>query len=224
MPVTTMPVGDTIADWPLTRAVVIALTDAAGVRPGPDGPLEPIATIVLAAAGALVPEAPIVAALGLLTAGFFGARAVAWAEAGGIALPSLTGRAGPNTEPQLLTHASVNLGLQPGDALGWLTVTATREAWRLEARRVRDELIDHPGICERWAPSADEVAAQRARLGLVAEIPERPRRFLIAQALGYSHREIAAHERVSLTTTGKQIARGRRTLRALAATSSSPCS
>jgi DNA-directed RNA polymerase specialized sigma24 family protein len=125
---------------------------------------------------------------------------------------------------QLLTHASVNLGLQPGDALGWLTVTATREAWRLEARRARDELIDHRGLCERSSPSADEVAAQRARLDLVAEIPERPRRFLIAQALGYSHCEIAAHERVSLTTTGKQIARGRRSLRALAATSSWPCS
>ena len=48
-----------------------------------------LTTIVLAAAGALVPEAPIVAALGLLPAGFFGAMAVAWAEAGGIALPGL---------------------------------------------------------------------------------------------------------------------------------------
>lgn len=41
----TTPVGDTIADRPLTRAVLIGLTDAAGVRPGPDGPLEPIATL-----------------------------------------------------------------------------------------------------------------------------------------------------------------------------------
>ena len=62
-----------------------------------------LTTIVLAAAGALVPEAPIVAALGLLTAGFFGAMAVAWAEAGGIALPGLTGHAGPKTEPQSTT-------------------------------------------------------------------------------------------------------------------------
>ena len=125
---------------------------------------------------------------------------------------------------QLLTHASVDPGSQAGDAVGWLTVTATREAWRLEARRARDERIDHPRACERSVPSADEVAAQHTRLGLVAEIPERPRRFLIAQALGYSHHEIAARERVSVTTAGKQIARGRRTLRALAEASSSRCS
>ena len=59
-----------------------------------------LTTIVLAAAGELVPEAPIVAALGLLTAGFFGAMALAWAEAGGIALPGLAAldeRRGPET-------------------------------------------------------------------------------------------------------------------------------
>ena len=39
--------------------------------------------------GDLAPEPPIVAALGLLAAAFFGAMAVAWAEAGGIALPGL---------------------------------------------------------------------------------------------------------------------------------------
>ena len=44
MPVT-MPVGDTLADRPLTRAVLIGLTDAVGVRPGPDAPLEPVATL-----------------------------------------------------------------------------------------------------------------------------------------------------------------------------------
>ena len=101
-------------------------------------------------------------------------------------------------------------------------MTATREAWRLEARRVRDELMDHRAIdhhrrpCERTAPSADELAAQHALLGLVAEVPERPRRFLMRVALGYSYREIADHECVSLTTTNAQIARGKRSLRALA--------
>jgi hypothetical protein len=62
-----------------------------------------LTTIVLAAADALVPEAPIVAALRLLTAGFFGAMAVARAEGGGIALPGLTGHAGPKAEPQSTT-------------------------------------------------------------------------------------------------------------------------
>ncbi|HEV7805370.1 MAG TPA: hypothetical protein VGO80_06115 [Solirubrobacteraceae bacterium] len=48
-----------------------------------------LTTIVLSAAGAFEPLAAIVAALGALTAGFFGAMSVAWAQAGGIALPAL---------------------------------------------------------------------------------------------------------------------------------------
>ena len=45
-----------------------------------------LTTIVLTAAGALSPEAPIVAVLGALTAAFFGAMAVAWADASATAL------------------------------------------------------------------------------------------------------------------------------------------
>ena len=45
---------------------------------------------------------------------------------------------------------------------------------------------------EQTAPGADQIAAQRARLDLVAQIPPRPRRFLLRQALGHSYREIAA--------------------------------
>ena len=63
-------------------------------------------------------------------------------------------------------------------------------------------------------PGADELAAPRARVGLVEQLPERPRRFLLRLVLGHSYREIAADERVSLTTTSHQIARAKRLLRA----------
>ena len=44
---------------------------------------------------------------------------------------------------QLLMHTSIDLDAPSWRALGGLTQTATREAWRLEARRRRDGLLDH---------------------------------------------------------------------------------
>ena len=122
---------------------------------------------------------------------------------------------------QLLTHHSVDLGPPDWGVLGWLTQIATREAWRLTARQGRDGLLDPVTIHGERRPrgpvgsGADELADQHARLQLVAQIPQRPRRFLLRLALGYSYREIAVHEQASLTTTNKQIARAKRLLRAL---------
>ena len=122
---------------------------------------------------------------------------------------------------QLLTHPSVDLASPDWRLLGWLTLTATREARRLQSRRVRDALLDPITIdIERRlrgpiGPGVDELAAQHARLDLVRQIPQRPRRFLMQLALGYSYRDIAAREDASLTTTNKQIARAKRLLRAL---------
>ena len=122
---------------------------------------------------------------------------------------------------QLITHPAIDLDEPSEGALAWMTRTAVHEAWRLEARRARDELLDEVALRrelhqrEQTTPGVDQIAAQRARLDLVAQIPPRPRRFLLRQALGHSYREIAADETVSLTTTNKQIARGKRLLRAL---------
>ena len=121
---------------------------------------------------------------------------------------------------QLITHPSIDLEPSHG-ALAWMTRTAVHEAWRLEARRARDELLDEAALRrelrqrEQTTPGVDQLAAQHARLDLVAQIPPRPRRFLLRQALGHSYREIAADETVSLTTTSNQIACARRRLRAL---------
>ncbi len=122
---------------------------------------------------------------------------------------------------QLITHSSIDLDEPSCGALAWVTRTAVHEAWRLEARRARDELLGEAalrrelGEREQTAPGVEQLAAERARLDLVAQIPPRPRRFLLRQALGHSYQEIAADETVSVTSTAKQIARAKRLLRAL---------
>jgi len=124
---------------------------------------------------------------------------------------------------QLLTHTSIDLDAPSWRALGWLTQTAVREAGRLETRRRRDGLADHVvlerelRLRERTARGTDEIVAQLERLALIAQIPERPRRFLLRLALGHSYREIAVGESGSLTTTNHQIARVKRLLRAVEA-------
>ena len=42
---------------------------------------------------------------------------------------------------RLISHPGVDVS-QPRRALAWLAQTATREAWHLERRRRRDELLD----------------------------------------------------------------------------------
>jgi len=130
---------------------------------------------------------------------------------------------------QLITHRSIDLDGPSCGALAWITRTAVHEAWRLEARRARDEFLDDVARKrelrqrEQTAPGVDLIAAQRAHLDLVAQIPQRPRRFLLRHAVGHSYREIAADETVSLTTTNKQIARAKRLLRALDTADATPC-
>jgi DNA-directed RNA polymerase specialized sigma24 family protein len=120
---------------------------------------------------------------------------------------------------QLLTHPQVDVGLPAGRVLVWLALTATREVWRVQRQRRRDELVVPAALEQcpraRTAPSAEDVVAQRDRLRLVGEVAERPRRFLLRLATGHSYREIAVDEAVSRTTTTKQITRARRLLREL---------
>jgi DNA-directed RNA polymerase specialized sigma24 family protein len=121
---------------------------------------------------------------------------------------------------QLLSHPSIDLHAARWSLLRWLTTTATREAWRLhELRRLaaRADIDGYTGDLDRATPSAEDIAALRARLDLVREIPERPRRFLLRLMLGYSYDEISAQENATDRTTRKQITRARRLLRDLAA-------
>jgi DNA-directed RNA polymerase specialized sigma24 family protein len=122
---------------------------------------------------------------------------------------------------RLLTADQVDLRAPRWRAVGWLTTVAVHEAWRLNAIDQRagafdPDMLDAISIGrERAVPAAHDVAAQHLRLDLVAQIPERPRRFLLRLALGYSYDEISAAEGVSQTTTSRQIARAKRILRDL---------
>ena len=78
---------------------------------------------------------------------------------------------------------------------------AIHEAWRLKRIDRRAGAFDpatQDAISvgrERAVAAAHDVAERRMRLqlvALVAQIPERPRRFLLRLALGYSYEEIAA--------------------------------
>jgi DNA-directed RNA polymerase specialized sigma24 family protein len=122
---------------------------------------------------------------------------------------------------QLLSADHVDLRPPRWGALAWLTTVAVHEAWRLDRLDARAGAFDPDTVDEisigrsRAVAPAATVAAQHMRLQLVAQIPERPRRFLLRLALGYSYDEIAAAEGVSYTTTNKQIARAKRLLREL---------
>ena len=128
---------------------------------------------------------------------------------------------------QLVRADHVNLGPPRWRALAWLTTTAIRHAWDLghgdaKYTSIGDLhtlalLADSRGHA---APSVTKVADDRARLDVVAQIPERPRRFLLRLSFGYSYDEIAAAEHVSVRTVDRQIARARRLLRELQHTSS----
>jgi DNA-directed RNA polymerase specialized sigma24 family protein len=123
---------------------------------------------------------------------------------------------------RLLTRPAVDLATPPHLVLGWLTVTATREAWRLDAGRARERPYEHGAIEDmqrargQLAAGADTIAADRDKLALVAQLPQRPQRFLLRLAIGYSHREIATDEHATATTTNKQITRAKRLLRTAA--------
>ena len=115
-------------------------------------------------------------------------------------------------------HIDLDVAWAP---LAWLTTTAVREAWRLNALewqgtpRSPNKLAAIITSRAYTAPDTAELAAMHERLGLVDEIPERPRRFLLRLALGYSYDAIATAEGASRTTTSKQIARAKRRLHAL---------
>jgi DNA-directed RNA polymerase specialized sigma24 family protein len=124
---------------------------------------------------------------------------------------------------QLVASDHVDLRAPLWPALAWLTTTAVRHAWQLNASQRRAtpqpvDAIDAENITRgHTAPASDDLYALHLRLDLIAQIPERPRRFLVRLALGYSYEEIAAAERASATTTNKQIARAKRILRDLEA-------
>jgi DNA-directed RNA polymerase specialized sigma24 family protein len=119
---------------------------------------------------------------------------------------------------QLVAAHHIDLRPPGSRAVAWLTTTAVRHAWllnRTAGRAVATDTFTIDATYECPGPGTDELSAQHLRLDLVYQLPERPRRFLLRLAVGYSYDEIAAVERVSYTTTNKQITRAKRLLREL---------
>ena len=122
---------------------------------------------------------------------------------------------------RLLVCEHVDLRPPRWRALAWLTKVAVHEAWRLNRVARRAGVFDDAAVDEmtvarnRAVPAAEDVADQHLRLDLVGQLPERPRRFLLRLAVGYSYDEIAVAEGVSYRTAGRQIARAKRILREL---------
>jgi DNA-directed RNA polymerase specialized sigma24 family protein len=119
---------------------------------------------------------------------------------------------------QLVAAQHIDLRPPRSRALAWLTTTAVRHAWllnRTARRAVATDTFTIDATHELAGAGADELAVQHLRLELVYQLPERPRRFLLRLAVGYTYDEIAAVERVSYTTTNKQITRAKRLLREL---------
>jgi DNA-directed RNA polymerase specialized sigma24 family protein len=120
---------------------------------------------------------------------------------------------------QLLTHEHIDVDPPHAGPLAWLTTTATREAWRMKrterrATPLEHDVLDAAGVDRgHTGASAGDVAEQHLRLDLIEQIPERPRRFLLRLALGYSYDEIGAIEGACYTTVNKQIVRAKRLLR-----------
>lgn len=122
---------------------------------------------------------------------------------------------------RLCTHPEVDLAA-PGAAIGWLVVTATREAWRLARARAipAGAMIGDTGDAGELAEPADtthadplEVAIDhehhRERRALLLTLTARERQFLGLQGAGLSYQEIAALSGASRRTVERQILRAR---------------
>jgi len=153
-------------------------------------------------------------------------RAVVRRRAGG-AQPATIEDACSFAWAQLISAEHIDVRPPRWGALAYVTTTAVHKAWQLRAADRRAAAYDHEQLDHVTAARgdsdtpADEAAALQMRcalaLDLVAQIPERPRRFLLRLALGYSYDEISAAEGVTYRTTNRQIVRAKALLRAAAA-------
>jgi RNA polymerase sigma factor (sigma-70 family) len=98
-------------------------------------------------------------------------------------------------------------------AASWLVRVAAREALRLMDLRDRDRplevLDDDPG---RAPDLIDAFADSHVRFGAVDHLPERQRRLIWLQGLGFSYSEMAGVTGDSTRTVERQLQRARRKL------------
>lgn len=108
-------------------------------------------------------------------------------------------------------------------ALSWLATTAIHEAFKLLAGQARclslEDTIERSGEgpLTAHAPAVEEVLDHRVQLEMVRSLSERQQRLLWLHALGFSYAEIAASTGSTTRTVERQLLRGKRKLRSLAA-------
>lgn len=100
-------------------------------------------------------------------------------------------------------------------AVAWLVTTAVHEAFKLKRRAAR-ELSLEALMAEtddlqlsRTAPSAHAALEPRLRLELLGSLPERRRRLLWLQALGFDYREMAMRTDATVRTVERQLSKAR---------------
>jgi RNA polymerase sigma factor (sigma-70 family) len=111
----------------------------------------------------------------------------------------------------------------PGNELGWLSTTATREALNVQRRRsaiVPLDQGDEPvqlADFRTTAPEPDQALEIREKLAEVRSLPVRQQRIVWLQGLGYEYSEIAAVTGESRRTVERQLSRARQRLMHLVA-------
>jgi len=103
-------------------------------------------------------------------------------------------------------------------AYPWLRQVAVREAWRLARRERRDAHLEEVSgdIDEPWAPVDTLTAVEaRAALAVLAELPDRQRRYLTLLIAGYRYADIARLSDATYTNVNKHLAGARATIRSL---------
>ena len=109
--------------------------------------------------------------------------------------------------------------VSPDGAVAWVVTTAVHEAVKLNRRACRDlsleALMDATDDLQlsRTAPSAHDALAPRLRLELIDSLPERRRRLLWLQAVGFTYPEIAMRAGETVRSVERQLTKGRAGLR-----------
>ena len=119
---------------------------------------------------------------------------------------------------QLINHGDA---VNRDAAFSWLATTAVRHAWKLDRRERRELSLEATADTlgelpvPSPAPSPSERLEFRERLGHLAELPERQRRFIWLQAAGLTYIEMAAYTGDTVRTVDRQIARATERIRQL---------